>query len=165
MRASPEPMVCNATDNTYQRGDLNALDYRRLQRHLATHAYFADWIAFRRGAHGRLLRQWARPSETFHQFITVAGSSALAVVVNSDRSQGPVRLLFAINPTQSDVTLPVGATVAGLEPGVWELLADEERFYLSGSRHAGRSVEPQLWLPAQGCALWSDDGRGLGSVS
>lgn len=168
------PMVAEGQDflrskqgvnNTYQRGDLNALDYRRLQRHLATHAYFADWIAFRRGAHGRLLRQWARPSETFHQFITVAGSSALAVVVNSDRSQGPVRLLFAINPTQSDVTLPVGATVAGLEPGVWELLADEERFYLSGSRHAGRSVEPQLWLPAQGCALWSDDGRGLGSVS
>ncbi|HEY5229011.1 MAG TPA: alpha-amylase family glycosyl hydrolase, partial [Opitutaceae bacterium] len=42
--------------NTYQRGDINALDYKRMYRNLATHAYFADWIAFRRGTKGRLLR-------------------------------------------------------------------------------------------------------------
>jgi pullulanase/glycogen debranching enzyme len=147
-------------NNTYQRGDLNALDYRRLHRHLATHAYFADWIAFRLGEHGRLLRQWARPAETFHHFIAAEGAPALAVVVNADRSQGPVRLLFAINPTPGDVTIPIGASVAGPAAGGWDLLADEERFYFSGSRHASRPVEPQLWLPALGCGLWIEDGRG-----
>ena len=39
----------HGVNNTYQRGDLNALDYRRLYRYLGTHVYFADWIAFRRG--------------------------------------------------------------------------------------------------------------------
>jgi pullulanase/glycogen debranching enzyme len=54
--------------NTYLRGDLNALDYRRLYRYLGTHGYFADWIAFRRGESGRLLRQWSRPGRAFSNF-------------------------------------------------------------------------------------------------
>ncbi|HEY4990281.1 MAG TPA: alpha-amylase family glycosyl hydrolase, partial [Opitutaceae bacterium] len=73
--------------NTYQRGDVNALDYRRMYRNLATHAYFADWIAFRKGARGRLLRHFSRPSEGFFRFFN-AGGAALAVLVNADLSKG-----------------------------------------------------------------------------
>src|SRR6185369_12595144 len=103
----------HGVNNTYQRGDLNALDYRRLYRYLGTHAYFADWIAFRRGNVGRLLRQWTRPTEGFFQFFHTKDSSALGVLYNADFSQGPMRLLFAINPSGADVTIPIGAELAG----------------------------------------------------
>ena len=144
----------HGVNNTYQRGDLNALDYRRLHRHLGTHAYFADWIAFRRGEHGRLLRQWERPSEGFFHFVRGEDSSALAVVLNADRSQGATRLLFAVNPTTDEVTLNLDAVVAHGSEDTWEQIADQDRFYLSDSHGAKRPVEPQLWLPPLGCGLW-----------
>jgi pullulanase len=143
----------HGVNNTYQRGDLNALDYRRLYRYLGTHAYFADWVAFRRGSVGRLLRQWTRPSEGFFQFFHAKDSPALAALYNADFSQGPMRLLFAINPTGSDVTIPIGAELAGA-PGSWDPLADHERFYWSGVHGAVLPVEADLFLPALGCGLW-----------
>jgi pullulanase/glycogen debranching enzyme len=136
--------------NTYQRGDVNALDYKRMYRKLATHAYFADWIAFRRGSRGRLLRHFSRPSEGFFQFFNTGGAP-LAVLVNADQSKGSERLLYAINPTTADVTLPIG-DVAAL--GNWKQVADHDRFLHSGSRAATRKVEADLEVPALGCGLW-----------
>jgi pullulanase/glycogen debranching enzyme len=136
--------------NTYQRGDLNALDYRRLLRHLATHAYFADWITFRRGSRGRLLRHFSRPSEGFFKFFN-AGGKALAVVLNADLSKGSDRLLFAINPTNDDVSISIGNVAAS---GTWKPVADHERFVHPGSRAATRKVEADLEVPALGCGLW-----------
>jgi pullulanase/glycogen debranching enzyme len=144
----------HGVNNTYQRGDLNALDYRRLYRFQGTHSYFADWIAFRRGDFGRLLRPWTRRSEGFFQFTYANGSPALAALYNADRSQGPARLLFAVNPTLSDATIEIGAESASPTHGTWDLLADQERFYLSDSHGAKRPVESQLWVPALSCALW-----------
>ncbi len=143
----------HGVNNTYQRGDLNALDYRRLYRYLGTHAYFADWIAFRRGDIGRLLRQWARPTENFFQFFHAPGSSALAALYNADLSQGPMRLLFAINPSLNEVTISIGPGIAGT-PGSWDPLADHERFYWSGVHGAVLPVNPDLFLPPLACALW-----------
>jgi pullulanase/glycogen debranching enzyme len=147
----------HGVNNTYQQGDLNALDYRRLYRHLSTHAYFADWIAFRRGELGRLLRQWARPSETFFHFVHGRGSPALAVIYNADLSQGTTRLLFAVNPTPREATLSLGATLAGA-PHTWDQLADQDRFYLSGRHGAKMPVESELYLPPLGCGLWVSAG-------
>jgi len=144
----------HGVNNTYQRGDLNAVDYRRLYRYLGTHAYFADWIAFRRGEYGRLLRHHSRPSEGFFRFVSATGSPALAAVYNADFSQGAARLLFAVNPTSADLTLPIGEAIAGAVPGAWDLLADQDRFYLSDAHGAKRPVEAQLWVPALSCALW-----------
>ena len=144
--------------NTYQRGDLNALDYRRLQRYLGTHTYFADWIAFRRDEVGRLLRHWQRPSEGFFRFFHVPGSPALAVALNADFSQDAVRLLFAINPTLSEATIPLDAETAGPEPCAWRFVADQDRFYLPDSHGGRRPMEEQLWLPPLSCGLWV--GRG-----
>lgn len=140
--------------NTYQRGDLNALDYRRLYRFLSTHSYFADWIAFRRGALGRLVRHWARPGEGFFRFFTMPGSPVLAALYNADRSQGPARLLFAINPTLADAMIPIGAEVAEAHPGRWEQLADHDRFLFPGGHGASLPVEPELFVPPLGCGLW-----------
>jgi pullulanase/glycogen debranching enzyme len=147
----------HGVNNTYLRGDLNALDYRRLYRFLGTHQYFADWIAFRRSERGRLMRQWSRPTEEFFRFIRTPGSSALAVVYNADLSQGPERLLFAVNPTTVDVTIPLGETLAGTVPGAWEQLADHERFFASDGHGATEPVEAELFVPALGCGLWVSD--------
>jgi pullulanase len=153
------PMISSGQDflrskggmgNTYQRGDLNALDYKRMLRFLGTHAYFADWIAFRKGGRGRLLRHFSRPSEGFFQFFS-GGASALAVLLNADLSKGSERLLFAINPTSADLTINIGGVAAS---GTWRLLADHERFVHSGSKSATRKVEAELEVPALGCGLW-----------
>ncbi|HEY4246453.1 MAG TPA: alpha-amylase family glycosyl hydrolase [Lacunisphaera sp.] len=137
-------------NNTYLRGDLNALDYRRLARFPATHAYFADWIAFRRSYRGSLLRQWSRPSEGFFRCCTSAGGNGLVAIYNADGSQGTERLMFAVNPHTDGVTIPIGE-FAGWK---WELLADHECFYASGRQPLGQVVTPELFIPALGCSLW-----------
>ncbi len=147
----------HGVNNTYLRGDLNALDYRRLYRFLGTHGYFADWIAFRRSELGRLLRQHSRPSEGFFDFIRAPGSPAFAVIYNADQSQGPERLLFAINPTMGDVTIPLGEEIAGSVPGAWEQLADHERFFSTDGHGATEPVEADLFVAALGCGLWLSD--------
>jgi pullulanase len=153
----------HGVNNTYLRGDLNALDYRRLYRHLSTHGYFADWIAFRRGETGRLLRQHTRPSEGFFQFFRTPDSPALAVVYNADFSQGPERLLFAINPTPGDVNIPLGeaAGVSGLMGAVgggWTQVADQERFFSANGHGVTQPVEAELFLTGLGCGLWVSRG-------
>lgn len=140
--------------NTYLRGDLNALDYRRLFRYHSTHVYFAEWIAFRRSELGRLIRHYHRVGETFFRFFGVDGASALALVYNADRSLGPARLLFAVNPTHGDVTIALDEpTVAGH----WRQLANHERFFAANGPGATQPVEPELYLPALGCGLWVCD--------
>ena len=138
-------------NNTYLRGDLNALDYRRLWRFPATHAYFADWIAFRRSETGRLVRQFTRSSEGFFQFFWAPDATAAAVLFNADRSQGPVRLLFAVNPSLGDVSVPLGPDASS---GGWRQLADHEHFFSTRRPLPGQPVEPELFVPALGCGLW-----------
>ena len=139
--------------NTYLRGDLNALDYRRLYRFPATHAYFADWIAFRRSERGRLLRQYSRPGEGFFRFCFAPDSTAAVAIFNADQSQGSLRLLFAINPTLQDVKIPLDD--AAQAP--WRQLADHDRFFSSGNHGPARPVEAALFMPALGCGLWMAD--------
>ena len=137
-------------NNTYLRGDLNALDYRRLARFPATHAYFADWIAFRRSDRGFLLRQWSRPSEGFFRCCVAAGGNGLVTIYNADGSQGKERLMFAVNPHTDGISIPI-EDFAGWK---WELLADHECFYTSGRQPLGQAVTPELFIPALGCSLW-----------
>jgi pullulanase/glycogen debranching enzyme len=141
--------------NTYQRGDVNALDYHRLYRYLGTHTYFAEWIDFRRGYLGRLVRRFSRPTEGFFQFFGAADSAPLAVLYNADGSDGHERLLFAVNPTLQDASLAVGKVVADV--GHWRQLADHERFYFPG--HGSLCpVEANLFLPPLSCGLWICEG-------
>lgn len=140
----------HGVNNTYQRGDLNALDYTRIHRFPATHAYFADWIAFRLSERGRLLRHFSRASDGFFEFHWADGTNAGAVVFNADLSQGSERLLFAINPTLGDVAIPVGA----LAQLPWRQLADQERFLPPGRDAGAQRVTPRLFVPALGCGLW-----------
>jgi pullulanase/glycogen debranching enzyme len=140
--------------NTYQKGDLNALDYRRLYRYLGTHTYFADWIAFRKSERGRLLRHFTRASETFFRFYFVPESPALAAVYNADQSQGKARLLFVINPTSTDLSVIIDEATAQLR---WRQLANHERFFAPGGPGVTEPVEVELFVPALGCGLWISD--------
>jgi pullulanase/glycogen debranching enzyme len=141
--------------NTYQRGDVNAIDYHRIHRYLGTHTYFAEWIDFRRGYLGRLVRQFTRPSEGFFKFFGSPDSAPLAVLYNADHSDGLARLLFAINPTFQDANIAVGQAVADL--GHWRQLADHERFYFPGQGSLC-PVEANLVLPPLSCGLWMCEG-------
>jgi pullulanase/glycogen debranching enzyme len=144
--------------NTYLRGDLNGLDYRRLRRFFGTHVYFAEWIAFRRSETGRLLRHWQRPSEGFFKFFNAPGGPALVVVFNADLSQGATRLIFAVNPTQAEFSITLDAVTVGSDESTWQILADQDRFYPTDFRGARRPVESPLWIPPLGCALWVSRG-------
>jgi pullulanase/glycogen debranching enzyme len=148
----------HGVNNTYLRGDLNALDYRRLERHLSTHVYFADWIAFRRSEVGRLLRHFQRPGEGYFQFYHSPADPTLGVLLNADLSQGTTQLLFVVNPTLEDRTLVVDAAVTAPEAHLWRMLADQDRFYPEGSPGARRQVGAQLWIPSLACGLWIREG-------
>jgi pullulanase len=157
------PMISSGQDflgskrgvnNTYQRGDLNALDYRRLYRYLLTHTYFADWIAFRLSERGQLLRHFTRATDTFFRFIFVPDSPALAVIYNADRSQGVTRLLFAINPTNADVFIKIDAETVALP---WNHLANQDRFLVPHGPGATAPVTADLFIPTLGCGLWVCD--------
>lgn len=139
--------------NTYQMGEVNALDYRRIYRFPSTHTYFADWIAFRRSEAGRLVRHFSRASEKFFQFYWAYDTAAAAVLYNADQSQGPGQLLFAINNTLHDVTIILGGGIASPD---WRQLADHERFFSEAGQGAARQpVEAELFVPALSCGLWA----------
>jgi hypothetical protein len=78
-------------------------------------------------------------------------SISLAALYNANCSEGPERLLFAINPNLHDVTLNLGQSVASL--GHWRQLANEERFYFPG--HGSLTpVTAGLVMAPLSCGLW-----------
>ena len=139
----------HGVNNTYQRGDLNALDYERLTHFPETHAYFAGWIAFRLSERGRFFRLWTRPGEDYLRLAFAEHAASFAAVFNADGSEGGGRLLVAINPHEYEVTIPL----AGLGSQSWLRLADAERFVPGG---LGRDdfAGGEIKLPALGCGLW-----------
>ena len=138
-------------NNTYLRGDINALDYGRLEKYLSTHAYFTEWIDFRKGHLGKLLRLYSRPEEGFFTSFHGVDGKSLTLLYNTNLTHGSVRLLFAINPTFSATVIRLDETVTQL--GGWQQLADEERFHIP-KHGAQRLVESDLHVPAMSCTLW-----------
>ncbi|WP_404423157.1 alpha-amylase family glycosyl hydrolase [Nibricoccus sp. IMCC34717] len=148
----------HGVNNTYLRGDLNALDYRRIHRFPGTHAYFAGWIHFRRSEAGRLLRLFSKPTDTYFQFFFAQDSTAAATLYNADGSLGARRLLFAVNPTFQEVTIPLPRDVAGL---TWVQLANHERFEYPLAMRSPQPVEPGLILGPLACGLWMAEAPGV----
>lgn len=142
----------HGVNNTYQRGDLNALDYQRLLYYTHTHAYFRRWIALRRGRWGKLLRLPAFPEPAFLRFTTVDGYSALAVLFNADGSQGPEQLLYAVNPHLEPVSFTFDPS---LDPAGFVQIADSERVDADGLQSACIGLKADgFTLPGVSCALW-----------
>lgn len=139
--------------NTYQKGDVNALDYRRLFRFPGTHRYFADWIRLRLSPWGELIRLFSSPNDGYFSIHHPEDGSGLAVVYNADGSLGNRRLLFAINPEDQDVSIPLGNF--GQLP--WRQLADQERCQLEGI-DTPFPIDGAVFLPPLGCGMWVFDG-------
>ncbi len=143
----------HGVNNTYQRGDLNALDYERISHFPETHRYFAGWIHFRLSERGKLFRLWESPTNTYLQFSFAEHAAAFAVVFNADGSHGDRRLLLAINPHDYEVTIPLGAQ--GARP--WKQLADIERFDPEGLDEGGFEGGDELQLNGIDCGLWESE--------
>jgi hypothetical protein len=136
--------------DTYLRGDLNAIDYRRMYRYPGTHAYCASWIRFRLGRWGRLFRHYSRPTEGFLEICFTPDGSALAAIYNANGSLGPMRALFAINPHLHDVGIRLGDYAA--HP--WQQVADHEHFFPAGEGDGDLFEGDHVVVPELGCGLW-----------
>ena len=137
--------------NTYQRGDINALDYQRQVDYSATHGYFRDWIEFRKSELGKLLRLDAFPEEGFFEFFPATAGAGLAALYNANRTQEGGQLLFVVNP----MTYSSKFKLNGLDLSQnWTQVADSERFDAGGLDTALVQLESRLKMPSVSCALW-----------
>ena len=154
------PMIAQGQDflrskwgvsNTYQRGDINALDYQRLIDYSGTHEYFRSWMEFRKSELGECLRLDTFPGDSFFEFFPAGSGGGLVALYNSTNIAGDRQLLFAINP----MTFACAIKIQGLDLGrEWRQIADSERFDSSGLTTALVKLTPKLKLPPVSCALW-----------
>ena len=138
-------------ENTYQRGDINALDYNRRYVYSGTHGYFRDWIHFRLSDLGKALRYDGGLSEGYVKFFFAEGSSAAVVLFNADQSVDAAQLVYAINPhlVYADIEC------AELKPDTLKQIADQERFRLEGIDSARIPLDTaRIYLPPLTCGLW-----------
>jgi len=138
-------------ENTYQRGDLNALDYNRRYVYSGTHGYFRDWIHFRRSDLGKAFRYDGGLTENYMKFFFAEGSSAAVVLFNADKSVDAPQLVYAINPHFEYADIECEA----LQPETLKQIADQERFCIEGIDSARIPVnETNIYLPPLTCGLW-----------
>lgn len=137
--------------NTYQRGDINALDYQRQVDFSSSHSYFRRWIEFRKSDRAECLRLDSFPTPRFFEFFPASSGGGLAVLYNALETVGATQLFFAVNP----MTFPCSIKVQGLDLGRnWLQLADSERFEFEGLKTARIPLQPELKMPPVSCALW-----------
>jgi pullulanase/glycogen debranching enzyme len=137
--------------NTYQRGDVNALDYNRRLVYSGTHAYFRNWIAFRRSELGQAFRYEGALHDGYLQFFVAEGSSAVVTIFNADHSIDAPQLIFAINPhlEYASITCDVDCFVDAVQ------IADHDRFKVNGLESARIPIEGKtMHLPPLVCGLW-----------
>ncbi|MDR3228104.1 MAG: hypothetical protein LBT53_01640 [Puniceicoccales bacterium] len=140
----------HGANNTYQRGDLNALDYARLDVFRDTHEYFRRWIAFRLGPSGAALRLRERPPEGFLRFFHAENSNALAALYNASDlpAPAPPPLLFAVNPAAT----PAAIALPDVAKARFRQLADADVFDAHG-------------LPPEKCFPWDGETLTLPALS
>lgn len=137
--------------NTYQRGDINALDYNRRFVYSGTHGYFRDWIHFRRSPEGKALRLDGGLRDGYLKFFFAEGSSAAVVVFNADRSINAPQLVYAINPHLEYANIECAA----VRPKSLLQIADQERFRTEGLGAAQIPLDAtHIYLPPLSCGLW-----------
>jgi pullulanase/glycogen debranching enzyme len=137
--------------NTYQRGDVNALDYNRRFVYSGVHGYFCNWIRFRRSELGKALRYDGGLTERYLGFYFAEGSSAGVVLFNADRSVDAPQLIYAINPHLEYANVQCG----DLNLSALKQIADQERFDLGGIASARIPLsDSHINLPPLSCGLW-----------
>lgn len=141
----------HGVENTYQRGDLNAVDYERRSYYAGTAQYFARWIRLRLSPIGKLFRPGSH-IPGYLQTSQIESSSAIACFYNANNALGSDHLLFAINPHTEPVFLPLPE---GSESILWVQIADHERVEREGLEGALLPIgKDGIYLPALCCGLW-----------
>jgi pullulanase/glycogen debranching enzyme len=141
------------TNNTYLRGDLNAIPYSRMTEYPGTVEYFRRWVAFRLGSLGRYLRLDGFPGSDY--FMTSQQGNLFGMIYNANRSHGPERLLFVVNPGYEFGELRFPEQ----ELGQFVQLADSERW---GDPELGdpchERAGEKILLPPMSCGLFVQRG-------
>ena len=127
--------------NTYQRGDLNILNYAREREFPDTVRYVRDWVRLRSSPQGRLLRRKRFPRADALQFHHGRDGAALALHLQEDGQH----LLFAINPSAKATEIPFPDGLPALS-----LLADEAAFHEPDAPQT-----PPPMLPPRSLRLWT----------
>ena len=159
------PMLAAGTDfvqsktginNTYLLGEVNALQYARIERFGATHAYFRKWIQFRQSEWGQLFRLFHKPSDGFLRLYGCEGKSSAALVFNADHSQGPRQILFVINPHFESVSIEL----EGIAEEGWMEIADRDHFNLKGIMNSRLdSSASRVEIGPVDCGVWVRGGQ------
>ena len=138
--------------NTYQRGDINGLDYTRMMTYSSSHEYVSRWIKFRLSGKGALLRLEHHPKPEYFKFVHATdGGKGMVVVLNDNYQHGNQQLIYAINPSLNQESFHVEGL--GLDDALQ--IADHLRFDENGLGNARfRITQDQLLLPPLTCALW-----------
>jgi pullulanase/glycogen debranching enzyme len=140
-------------NNTYLRGDLNAIPYKRMSEYSGTVDYFRRWIAFRLGPLGKYLRLDDFAGNDY--FMTSRRESLFGMIYNARFSRGPDRLLFVVNPSFEYGQL----RFTEQDLGGFRQIADSERWgdpFLADPHFeiAGSRIE----LPPLSCGLFLEQG-------
>jgi pullulanase/glycogen debranching enzyme len=116
--------------NTYQMGDVNALDYQHIGNFKESHNYFKKWIAFRKSEWGKVLRLEKNPSDGYLRVFRCddGDRSAAALLFNADRSQGAQQILLALNPHFEDHKIHL----YDVDGSDWQAIADIWHFDMEG---------------------------------
>jgi pullulanase/glycogen debranching enzyme len=136
--------------NTYNRGDLNALNYRLLKKHFVTHRYFQELIKLRLSPQGRVLCLPETPRKTYFRFFSSPTSSACALVYNADGQLDEKSLIFAINPHPFEFTIEFG----DFNIESCKVMADEEKFFTPHKKFYDKFVDGTLTLPPLSCRIY-----------
>ena len=150
------PMIAEGQDfmrskqrvrNTYNRGDLNLLNYDDLKAHSTTHNYVKNLLKFRNSSYGKLLKI-ERPTSSYFKYFHVEQTSALGVLFNADLSMGRRQILFLINPHNFIVEFHL----PHLEIAEFSLLADTLKF--STASHSNHNLLRNFRLDPISCHIF-----------
>ncbi len=136
--------------NTYQSGEINALDYKLLSIHSSTHKFFKHWIRFRLSRRGEIIRLLAHPTKNYTRFFRANDHSAIGVLYNADRSLKGKQIFFTINPHNYDLTIDL----ENFQLKNFRKLSDIDIFYKFSKRFNDTIINRSLFLPALSLGLW-----------
>jgi pullulanase/glycogen debranching enzyme len=137
--------------NTYNRGDLNALDYKLLEKNSRTHEYFKELIKFRLSKAGEILRPGETPNKSYFQFFSSSTNSACALVYNADCSFSGNKLIFAVNPHSEESAI----NFRNFNPHPCNILANEDKFFTFPRKFYDKFDGGKLLLPPLSCRIYT----------
>jgi pullulanase/glycogen debranching enzyme len=135
--------------NTYQLGDVNALDYGSMKKNWRTGKFFRQCAAFRSSKRGGALRPASRPSEGYVRFFRDPHSSAVGVLYNADHSLPSRRIFFAANPHTRGCSIELD----GLNLATFRQLSDGEKFFRIPRKLEGKMAGEAMVLQPLGLIL------------